>query len=421
MRFTIVTYGSQGDIRPFVALGKGLLKAGHSVVFPADREFRDLIERHGLTYTPLSGDLREATGSSKADALFREGINPVKMMRALVRLGQDYTLDWMREYWEAAQGSDAIIASGLAFYAGVAVAEKLGVPVVSTALQPLAPTRAFSPPMMPPLRLPGIVNYALHFAMLQLVWQTFRPPTNRARREVLGLKPSFIGPGPRLLKAKWPMPYAFSPYVLPRPDDWPDFIRATGFWFLDEGERYTPPPDLVAFLEGGPPPVYVGFGSMSGFDPAETTRLVLEALNGRRAVLSTGWGGLDRSALPKTVYGLDSAPHDWLFPRMGAVVHHGGAGTTAAGVRAGVPAVIVPFIGDQPFWGARLRDIGVASEPIPRKDLTADKLARAIAATDQPDMRARAAELGAGVRSEDGVGNAVRFIEEGLAHRSNVA
>ncbi|NUB20165.1 glycosyltransferase [Azospirillum formosense] len=421
MRFTIVTYGSQGDIRPYVALGKGLRAAGHSVAFPADREFRDLIERHGLDYSPLSGDLRAVTGSREADGLFRDGINPVKMMRALLRLGQDHALDWTREYWEAARGSDAIIASGLAFYTGVAVAEKLGVPVVGTALQPMAPTRAFPPPMMPPRRFPGVVNYALHLAMMQLVWQTFRAPTNRARRAVLGLKPSFIGPGPLLMTAKWPMPYAFSTHALPRPDDWPDFIRATGFWFLDEADAYTPPPDLAAFLESGPPPVYVGFGSMAGFDPAETTRLVVAALNGRRAVLSAGWGGIDRSALPETVHGLESAPHDWLFPRMSAVVHHGGAGTTAAGLRAGVPAVGVPFMGDQPVWGARLHDLGVAPPPLPRRTLTAEGLARAIEATGDPGLRGRAAALGARIRAEDGVGNAVRFIEEGLAHRSNVA
>lgn len=421
MRFAIITYGSQGDIRPFVALGKGLLRAGHSVVFPADREFRALIERHGLEYRPLSGDLRAVTGAGIADDLFRKGADPVTMTRTMVRLGQEHSLAWTKEYWDAATGADVIVTSGLAIYVGIAVAEKLGLPVVGVGLQPLAPTRAFPPPFMPPRRLPGWVNHALHFALLQMFWQMFRPSTNRARREVLGLKPSFIGPGPRLMREKWPTPYAISPHVVPRPDDWPDFVRMTGFWFLDEGEGFVPPPGLARFLDSGPPPVYVGFGSMGGFDPAETTALVLNALNGRRAILAKGWGGLDPSALPPTVYGLESAPHDWLFPRVSAVVHHGGAGTTAAGVRAGVPAVVVPFIADQPFWGARLHALGVAPTPIPRNRLTADALASAIAATDDPGMRARAAALGARVWAEDGVGNAVRFIEEGLAHRSNVA
>ncbi len=421
MRFTIISYGSQGDVRPIVALGKGLLRAGHSVVFPADREFRSLVERHGLDFRPISGDLRAAMQGGAADDMFRKGIDPVAMMRSITALSRDHANAWAKEYWEAAKGSDAIIASGLAFYAGVAVAEKLGIPVVGVALQPLAPTRAFPPPMIPPRRYPGWVNYGLHHVMLQLVWQMFRPAINRARREVLGLKPSYVGPGAQLMRERWPAAYAYSAHLVPRPDDWPDFVQPTGFCFLDEGEDYTPPVDLATFLEDGPPPVYVGFGSMGGYDPTATTALVVEALNGRRAVLSAGWGGIDRSALPPTVFGLDAAPHDWLFPRMSAVVHHGGAGTTAAALRAGKPAVVVPFLGDQPFWGARLESIGVAPAPIPRNALTAPALARAIAATDDPAMRARAAELGALVRAEDGVGNAVRFIEEGLAHRSNVA
>ncbi|WP_233583264.1 glycosyltransferase, partial [Corallococcus sp. CA053C] len=264
--------------------------------------------------------------------------------------------------------------------------------------------------------LPGFVNRSLHVAMRQLVWLGFRRMVNQARRNVLGLGPwSLVHPGHVMLERRWPVVYGFSPAVVPPPPDWSDLIKVTGYWFLDEARTWVPPVGLLDFLNAGPAPVYVGFGSMGGFDAAETSRLVVQALNGRRAVLAAGWGGLDRKALPENVHFVDSAPHDWLFPRMAAVVHHGGAGTTAAALRAGVPMAVVPFLGDQPFWGWRMEQLGVAPRPIPRKQLTAQNLATAIAATDSPGMRARAEHLGATIRSEDGVGQAVRIIEAALS------
>src|SRR5690606_35862025 len=157
-------------------------------------------------------------------------------------------------------------------------------------------------------------------------------------------------------------------------------VHITGYLFLDEQAGWQPPPALEAFLDAGEPPVYIGFGSMAGRDPEAMTALVVEALAlcGRRGLLLTGWGGLHAGAVPESIFVLDAAPHSWLFPRMAAVVHHGGAGTTAEGLRAGVPAVVVPFLFDQPFWGARIEALGVGPAPIPRKQLTAARLAGAI-------------------------------------------
>lgn len=170
-----------------------------------------------------------------------------------------------------------------------------------------------------------------------------------------------------------------------------------------------------AFLESGPPAVYVGFGSIAGSDPAATTKVVLNALelSEQRGVLATGCGGLAADTLPETVFKLESAPHDLLFPRMAAVVHHGGAGTTAAGLRAGKPSVICPFFGDQPFWGKRVHDLGVGPAPLPQKKLTADALAAAIgrAATDN-GIRQKAQVLGQKLQAEDGAGVAVQVIQE---------
>ncbi len=185
---------------------------------------------------------------------------------------------------------------------------------------------------------------------------------------------------------------AYSPSIIPHPADWPDSVHITGYFFADTQADWQPSPELEAFLEAGDPPVYIGFGSMAGRDPEQFARLILEALakSGQRGLLLTGWGGLHPESVPDNVFVVDSAPHSWLFPRMAAVVHHGGAGTTAEGLRAGVPSVIVPFILDQPFWGARIKALGLGPDPIPQKNLTADRLANAIKlAVTNSDMKTR--------------------------------
>jgi UDP:flavonoid glycosyltransferase YjiC (YdhE family) len=210
-----------------------------------------------------------------------------------------------------------------------------------------------------------------------------------------------------------PVLYGFSPAVIPPPSDWGANTHVTGYWFVEEAGDWQAPAALLDFLGSGPAPVYIGFGSMSNRDPGETTELIVQALAraGQRAVLLSGWGGLQKENLPDSILMLDSVPHSWLFPRMSAVVHHGGASTTAAGLKAGVPSVIIPFMGDQPFWGQRVADLGAGPRPIPRKKLTVDNLAAAIreAVTDET-MRRRAAILGQQIQKEDGIEAAVAVI-----------
>jgi sterol 3beta-glucosyltransferase len=214
--------------------------------------------------------------------------------------------------------------------------------------------------------------------------------------------------------AHGPILYGFSPSVIAPPRDWGEHVHVTGYWFLDPPSDWTPPPALVEFLQAGPPPVYIGFGSMSSQRPEETAALVGQALAraGQRAIMLSGWGGLHQ-ADSDSVFMVDSVPHAWLFPQVAAVVHHGGAGTTAASLRAGVPSIVIPFHGDQPFWGQRVADLGVGPAPIPRRNLTVERLAQAIhrAVTDQP-MRQRAADLGAKIRAEDGVARAVALVQQ---------
>ena len=205
----------------------------------------------------------------------------------------------------------------------------------------------------------------------------------------------------------------WSRHVAPDPLDWPNAVRTMGYWFLDRAD-WEPPADLETFLSAGPPPVYVGFGSMAGRRPERTTAAVLGALRqtGLRAVLASGWGGLRRGDLPASVVLIDRVPHDWLFPRVAAVVHHGGAGTTAAGLRAGRPTVVCPFFGDQPFWGRRVHELGAGPAPTPQKRLTAERLAAALReATERPSIREAATTLGRQIRREDGIADTVAHIE----------
>lgn len=205
-----------------------------------------------------------------------------------------------------------------------------------------------------------------------------------------------------------------SPHVVARPADWAAHQQITGYLF-DDDPAWTPPADLSAFLAAGDPPVYIGFGSMPDSKPQATTRLFVEAVQqaGKRAVILKGWAGMGAADLPDSVHLLNYAPHNWLFPQMATVVHHGGSGTTASGFRAGVPTIIVPHNADQPFWGRRAAELGVGTAPIARGKLTADKLAAAIVeATTNRTMQAKAAALGEQIAPEDGVGAAVKVISD---------
>jgi sterol 3beta-glucosyltransferase len=208
--------------------------------------------------------------------------------------------------------------------------------------------------------------------------------------------------------------HAHSEALLPRPDDWPPHAVVTGLWRLPQAAHWQPPPALQAFLDGGPLPVYVGFGSMVGRDPTGLAGLVIEALRlaGLRGVLARGWGGLQADAVPAHVHLIDEAPHDRLLPLMAAVVHHGGAGTTAASLHAGRPSVVCPFFGDQPFWGRVVHDAGLGPAPIAQRYLTPARLAAAMREAVETDaMRVAAAAIGRRLQAEDGVGHAVRQLE----------
>jgi sterol 3beta-glucosyltransferase len=337
-----------------------------------------------------------------------------RALRAIGRRNLDRTWGGLAQH---AQDAELLVGEVTTFPTIAAIAERRGVPCISVMLQPRVPTRAFTHPFAPPphLKLPGWANLLHHHLFEQLLWETVRSLMNGARHDIFGLPPwPLIGPYARLRLEAQPTLMAYSRHVIPRPAEWHAGIEVTGYWFLDRTPDWEPPAALMGFLEAGPPPVYVGFGSMTLADPQAMVALVLAAVAqaGCRAVLAAGWGGLTPKAVPPNVFALEEVPHDWLFPRMAVVVHHGGAGTTAAALRAGVPSVVVPFMGDQFFWARILALKGVAPDALPQDRLGASALSRAITlALNDHSMRQRAAALGALIREEDGVARAAERIE----------
>lgn len=412
----IIASGSRGDVEPYIALGKGLMAAGHPVRLVTHENFEDLVSSHGLEFWPIKGNVQDiAQTTEMRDRI--EGGNFLRLMAQMAKEAQSGALRLAKGGLDACKGVDLVAAGMGGLYTGIALAEKLNLPFLQAHLVPFTPTRDFPSVLVPnlPTWLRGSLNRVSHRLTRQIIWQGFRSADRLARRKVLDLPQApFWGPYNSNRTRDLPTLYGFSPSVVPTPSDWGNRVHVTGYWFLDSADSWSPPSKLVDFLHDGSPPVYIGFGSMSSRNPEEMTRLVVDALrlNNQRAVLLSGWSGLSIGDLPESVFMIDSIPHSWLFPRVAAVVHHGGAGTTAAGLRAGVPSIVVPFFGDQPFWGKRVAELGVGPEPIPRKSLTVERLARAIqqAVTDN-EMHQRAASLGSKIQAESGIAQAVEVIQ----------
>ncbi len=341
------------------------------------------------------------------------GANPIKSIRAVRKMIAPVVMRMAQDAYAACQQSDAIICLGVFSAFGYSIAEALHIPIINIEPTPLLPTREFPAPSWPIQRNLGrIHNFISGLAMLQILWLWYSPYVNDFRRH-LGLRTYTRSPFNRILRST-PMLGAYSPSIIPHPADWPESLHVTGYFFQASPINWQPPSELKAFLEAGKPPVYIGFGSMSGRNSEQLAKLILEALtrSGQRGLLLSGWGGLQVKIASEQAFVLDAAPHSWLFPRMAAVVHHGGAGTTAEGLRAGVPAVIIPHILDQPFWGARIKELGVGPDPIPLKHLNPDRLADAIRiAVSDPNIQQRANSYGEVVRAENGVRNAVNIIQ----------
>lgn len=421
MKITIFAAGSRGDIQPCIALGRGLQESGYLVCLAAPEDFAGFIQKHAVGFYPLRGDVQKIMASETGRKFMETGgANPVKSIRAMRTMIAPVVMKMMEDAYAACHDADALICQGVFSPIGQSIAQALNIPIINVEPTPLLPTRAFPAPSWPIQRdLGGFHNYWSGMAMLQAIWMWYGPFVKDFRQH-LGLTTKASAGIYRALRSA-PLLSGYSTSIIPHPPDWPESVHVTGYFFLDNPTDWRPSAELQTFLDAGDPPVYIGFGSMAGRNPEQLARLVSEALDmsGQRGLLLKGWGGLRSEWAPDNVFMIDAAPHNWLFPRMAAVVHHGGAGTTAEGLRAGVPTVIVPFVFDQPFWGARIKALGLGPDPLPLKKLTAERLADAIriAVTD-PGMRKRASSCGQFIRAENGTGNAVNIIRRYLGEPS---
>lgn len=403
MRILIVTAGSRGDVAPYTGLGRRLLDAGHQVAVAAHPAFAALVGGCGLEHRPVPGDPQGLVGELSRAASREEA-------QAALRAYTDGLADGVAEV--AAGGADLLLtAFGPAPLTRTA-GEALGVPVIGTYLAPSFATREFP---LPNARNAGDLgpegNLAAGRDVLGRADRLFAGAVTRLRTR-LGL-PADPPTTPADLR---PVFHGFSPSVVPRPADWPSWVEVPGYWWPARPDGWQPPAELVDFLRAGPPPVFLGFGSMAVGEGERLSELVAAAVGraGVRAVLQAGWAEL--SGYGDDVLTVGDVPHDWLFPRTAAVVHHAGAGTTAAGLRAGVPAVAVPVMADQPFWAARLHGLGVAPRPVPFQDLTAEALGAAITAClTEPSHRRRATELARGIAAEDGAAAVLAHIGSTVA------
>jgi len=404
----IAGFGSEGDTRPFTALAAGLLRHGMTVRVCGEASGAELAARHDVPYEVLDGDLRGsmATGELGAEAVRRRdgGITGLALFR---RLARRHSRSWIETLAAAGEQADIIIGSGLVTYATVAAADLIGRPFVGASPVPITPTRAFPSVFAVPGTVPRRFNRFSHEIGARALWAAFRGATNSARAD--------LGLGPMAFEwSEVPVLYGFSPSLLPAPPDWGTGLVVCGDWALPPSRDYVPPPDLVDFLAAGEPPVYVGFGSMTGFDSGRLVDTVVEGLDGRRAVLAGGWSGAQTATLPEAVFPIERAPHTWLLPQCSLAIHHCGAGTTHAVARAGIPSVPMPFVADQPFWARMLHERGLAPEPLRWRRLTAADVASGVAEALSPGMRAVAESMSLEMAQEDGVAAARHAIEQVL-------
>ncbi len=412
-KLMLIGMGSRGDVQPLIVLGEALKEAGYDVVLVAGSNFQAWVEERGLAFLPLTTDMEMLMNSPEGKEWAKNGSKSpihegIAMRNMLNAYGQALAEDILRLCTQA----DVLFSNLPTFGMIEAIAEKYHKPHFRIMFSPLTPTNDPRITMVPSVPWRSVFNRFACYAGIYFTYSITKDVSNLMRQQ-LGLKAwgwrDYVQAWNRVLSLT-----GVSPLIMPPDEAWRDNVVVTGYWFDDSGQTWQPPTALTDFLAKGDAPVYIGFGSMTDSDPETTIRHMLNALaeTGQRGIIYTGWAGLNASTLPESVFLLQGAPHDWLFPRMKAVVHHGGAGTTGAALRAGVPSTVVSHLGDQPYWGRRIYELGVGAKPMKRSQFNAHRLANAIdAMTKTPDMRQKATQLGELIRAESGTQNAVNVIK----------
>ncbi|KAK5188736.1 hypothetical protein LTR72_011683 [Exophiala xenobiotica] len=449
LNIVIQIVGSRGDIQPFIALGKHLKhQYGHRVRIATHLSFKSFVEEHDLEFFNIGGDAAELMAFMVNNSgLFpdlqafrdgdvgrrRKGIYEILKgcWRSCIEAGDgtgprptsdDYAS--LRACSGVGQSeapfiADVIVANPPSF-AHIHCAERLGIPVHIMFTMPWTPTQAFAHPLAivrSSSVAKGFTNFISYAMVSKVIWHGLGDVINLFRQRCLNLEPISIIWAPGMIsRLKIPVTYCWSPTILQKPTDWAPHISVAGSFNLPLASNFLPAPTLIEFLKNGSQPIYIGFGSIVVKNAAVLTRLLFEAVarSGQRALISAGWAGLASCAVPEDVLVIGNVPHDWLFDKVSLVVHHGGAGTTAAGLAAGKPTIVIPFFGDQLFWGETVERAGAGPKPIPYKTLTADNLAAAIKQALQPVIVKTAARLGQLMSIENGCENGANSLHTNL-------
>jgi sterol 3beta-glucosyltransferase len=399
--------GTRGDVQPYVALGAGLRQAGYTVTIAAPENFAALATAHRLDFYPLEGDSRTLMAGHYGQKYINTGRNQLRYLYTFAQMAEERGDAHLKVALDATHNADAIVYNTYA-WSGYHIGEKRGIPTFAAWIFPFTPSKSQPPFSFPPwLRLGKWFNRA-SFELYDVAMQVMFGGVLKRWRRDLGLPPMGRGIFAHMLMRNLPILHAYSPLVSPAAADWPPRFPVTGYWFMEQA--WEPPAELVAFLAAGEPPVYVGFGSLVGPHVERANRAAIDALRttGQRGIVATSQTDIEGD---DQIFVVRYADHAWLFPRVAAVMHHGGAGTTSAGLRAGVPTITVPFMLDQFYWGQRVRAIGAGTAPIYARRLTTRRLARRIqTAVADTTMRQRAKAIGEQLRQEDGIRNAVAFM-----------
>lgn len=418
MNITILTYGSRGDVQPFLPLSLGLMNRGHKVTLAAPSRFKNLIEEHKINFYPLAGDPEDL--SRKLNDV---GFNFIKQTQALMNHAIEIGADIFRQTEIACQDADLIIHSFAHAIGAHSLAREKNIPDIHVQTFPMfTPTGDYPNVTMPNIRN-HFINHLTHISSARIFFLSAKVGFEYVRRKAGLPKRKLLFPfdenPPRL---RTPILCAWSPTFLPPSSDFAPRVHVTGYYFFPLNDLYSPPPELDSFLKNGKSPICISFGSMVNKDAKRIDEIVRESLKrtNNRGIILSGWGEIKHEATNDLLY-IESAPHDWLLPKCKMVIHHGGAGTTSAGLRAGIPNIVVPFTADQPFWGNNVYKVGVGSKPILVKNLSIDKLVESILVAESEAVRKQSQVIGQKIRSERGIEEATQLIESYVLEYQNLA
>ena len=411
---TILCAGSRGDFQPYLALAMELKKLDKDVRITGMKEYESFIRSYGIDFYPIQADFKSLNVDENMLKQAQSADNPLKMLLTFNKM-KKYGAKIANEIYTSCEGSELII-----YHPGVTLgyfaAEKLGIPCILASPFPMHKTKEQTSVIQYGRKKSNPFTNKISYIMLQgMLWLASKDSVKVFWKEKFGGKPKGFGcPYERHTNKQNPAVISCSNFVFDRPSDWDENIHQSGYWFVEEKTDYTPSKELSDFLSSGEKPVYIGFGSVFHVDQKDTmTELIINALAKiRKRGIICGMGKIDN--LPKNIIAVDSIPHSWLFERVSAVCHHGGAGTTAAGFKAGIPSIIIPFANDQFAWAHRAYDLGVGSKPIPVKTLTSANLAVAIDFALQDNIKTNAKTLAKNIANENGALDCAKVIVASL-------